>query len=174
MVIMQQKHDGSFKTMIGGQALIEGILMRGVDKQAVVVRTENGMVTKVDELHPAKEKHPWLGWPLVRGVVNFFDALVQGMKALTYSASQAPEEMQDKPSKLDLWIEKHFGMEKAEKFAIGCAVVLGTCMALGLFIFLPTLLVGFLGLTDRDVLRSLLEGLSSSSSSSGICMAARG
>ena len=159
MAAKQQESNGSFKTMIGGQALIEGIMMRGVDKQSIVVRTDSGMVTRVDELHPAKEKHPWLGWPLIRGVVNFFDALVNGMKALTYSASQAPEEMQEEPSKLDLWVEKHFGMEKAEKFSIGFAVVLGVCLALGLFIFLPTLLVGFLGIADRDVLRSLLEGL---------------
>lgn len=150
---------GAFKTMIGGQALIEGILMRGPHKQSIVVRTENGIVTKVEDVGLPKDRHKWLGWPFVRGVANFIDSLSQGMKALTYSASMAPEEMQEEPSKFDLWVEKRFGTEKAEKFAISAAVVLGICLAVGLFIFLPTLLVGFLGLQDHDVWRSILEGV---------------
>ena len=75
----------SFRTSIGGQALIEGILMRGPTRQAIVCRTEDGMVEKVEELHLVKEKHPILGWPLIRGVVVFLDSMVKGMKALTYS-----------------------------------------------------------------------------------------
>ena len=80
----------SFRTSIGGQALIEGILMRGPEKQAIVCRTEDGLVEKVDELHLVKEKHPILGWPLIRGVVVFLDSMVKGMQALTYSADLLP------------------------------------------------------------------------------------
>lgn len=151
----------AFRTAIGGQALMEGILMRGVDKQSIVVRTAEGLVTKVEPLNLIKEKHPVLGWPLIRGVVNFVDSMAKGMKALTYSAQFVPEEEQEEPSKLDLWIEKKFGMEKAEKVVIGVALVLGLLLAIGLFIFLPTLLVGLIpGLREgHDGVRTLLEGV---------------
>ena len=150
-----------FKTSIGGQALMEGILMRGVDKQSIVVRTPEGLVTKVEPLKLIKDRYPILGWPIIRGVVNFVDSMAKGMKALTYSAQFLPEEEQEEPSKLDLWIEKKFGMEKAEKVVIGVAMVLGLALALGLFVVLPTALVGLIpGLrTGHDGLRTLLEGV---------------
>ena len=150
----------SFRTSIGGQALIEGILMRGPEKQAIVCRTEDGLVEKIDELHLVKEKHPILGWPLIRGVVVFLDSMVKGMKALTYSADLLPEDEQEEPGKIDLWIEKHFGEEKAKDIIIGTAVVLGIALSIVLFILIPTLLAG---LTDSfihsPVVRNLFEGL---------------
>ena len=158
----QEQQSCGFRTSIGGQALIEGILMRGVDRQAIVVRSqEEGLVTKVEELKLIKEKYPILGWPLIRGVVNFISSMAQGMKALTYSAQFMPEEEQEQPSKLDLWIEKKFGSEKAEKFIIAVALVTGLALAIGLFIFLPTLLVGLIPAlkTGHDGLRTLLEGV---------------
>ncbi len=159
---MKKKNAAScgFRTTIGGQALIEGILMRGVDKQSIVIRGTDGLITKVEPIKAPKDKHPILGWPFLRGVVNFIDSMVQGMKALTYSAEMAPEEYQGEPDKLDLWIEKTFGSEKGQKLIIGVAMVLGVALAMGLFVFLPTLLVGFLGLSeDQYVLRSILEGV---------------
>lgn len=153
---------GAFRTSIGGQALIEGILMRGVDKQSIVIRNPEGeMVTKVEELHLIKEKHPWMGWPLIRGVVNFIDSMAKGMKALSYSATFLPEEEQEEPSKLDQWIENKVGSEKAEKIIIGIAMVMGLALAVGLFIILPTFLVGLIpGLRENhDGLRTLLEGV---------------
>ena len=148
-----------FKTSIGGQALMEGILMRGPEKQAIVCRTENGLVEKVEELNLVKDKHPVLGWPFIRGVVTLVDSLAKGMKALTYSASLLPEDQQEEPSKLDLWLEKKLGSEKAEKIALSLAVVLGVALALTLFIFLPTFIAGLIpGLEGRYTLRSLIEG----------------
>ncbi len=149
-----------FRTMIGGQALMEGILMRGPEKQAIVCRTENGIVEKVEPLNLVKDRHPILGWPLVRGVVTLVDSLAKGMKALTYSASLLPEDQQEEPTKFDLWLEKHLGSEKAEKIAISVAAVLGVALALTLFIFLPTILAGLIpGLEGRYTLRSLIEGV---------------
>ena len=159
---MAKEQSCAFRTSIGGQALIEGILMRGVDKQAVVVRRQEGdMVTKVEPLNLMKDKHPWMGLPLIRGVVNFIDSMAKGMKALTYSASFLPEEEQEEPSKLDKWIEEKLGSEKAEKIIIGIAMVMGLALAVGLFIFLPTLLVGLIpGIrTGHDGVRTLLEGV---------------
>ena len=148
-----------FRTSIGGQALMEGILMRGPEKQAIVCRTENGIVEKVEPVNMARGRHPILGWPLIRGVVTLVDSLVKGMKALTYSASLLPEDQQEEPGKLDLWLEKHLGSEKAEKIAITIAAVLGVALALALFILLPTVIAGLIpGLEGRYTLRSLIEG----------------
>ncbi len=149
-----------FRTSIGGQALLEGILMRGPQRQAIVCRTPDGLVEKIDELQLVKDKHPVLGWPLVRGVVTFLDSMVKGMQALTYSADLLPIEEQGEPDKLDRWIEAHFSEEKAKSIIIGVAVVLGILLAVGLFVLLPTLLAG---VTDHfiksPVVRSLVEGL---------------
>ena len=150
----------SFRTSIGGQALIEGILMRGPTRQAIVCRTEDGMVEKVEELHWVREKHPILGWPLIRGVIVFLDSMVKGMKALTYSADLLPEDEQEEPGKIDLWIEKHFGEEKAKDIIIGTAVVLGIALSIVLFILLPTLLAGLTkSFIQSPVVRNLFEGL---------------
>ena len=108
----KKKDTTDFRTSIGGQALIEGILMRGPVKEAIVVRTADGLVTKVSEPHFIREKIKFLGWPLFRGIVVFVESMVYGVKALTYSAELMPEEEQEQPSKFDKWIEKKFGAEK--------------------------------------------------------------
>lgn len=133
----------SFRTSIGGQALIEGILMRGPKKQAVVVRDQDGqLVEKVEELHLIKERHPALGWPLVRGTVNFLDSMVKGVKALMYSADFYPEEEETQPSRFEQWLEKHFGNKKMESAVVAFATFLGIGMSLLLFIVIPTFLTG--------------------------------
>ena len=151
----------SFRTSIGGQALMEGILMRGVDRQAIVCRKADGsLVTKTEELELIKEKHPWMGLPLIRGVVNFLDSMVKGVKALMWSAEQLPEEEQGEPDKLELWIQKHFPDETAEKLIIYIAVVLGIGLSVGLFALLPTFLAGLLGrVVSLGVWRGACEGL---------------
>lgn len=156
---MANNKDCGFRTSIGGQALIEGILMRGPKKQAIVCRTAEGLVEKVDELKLLKDKYPIFGWPFIRGCVTFIDSMIKGMQALTYSAELVPVEDQE-PDKLDQWIEKHFEAEKASKIVIGTAVVLGIALALFLFIFLPTLIVGLIKpLAQNLVIRNLSEGV---------------
>ena len=148
-----------FRTMIGGQALIEGIMMRGPDKQAIVCRTKDGLTEKVEPLRLIKDRHPALGWPVIRGLVTFADSMLKGMKALSYSASLLPEDEQEEPTKFDLWLEKKLGSEKAEKAIIGFAAFLGVCLAVALFLFLPTFIAGFIpGVEGHYTLRSLLEG----------------
>lgn len=150
----------NFRTSIGGQALIEGILMRGPGKQAIVCRTENGIVEKVEDVHLLRDRYPILAWPLLRGCVTFIDSLVQGMKALTYSASLVPLEEQEEPDKLDQWIKNHFSAEKAEKLILSAAVFLGILLSLFLFLFLPTMIVGLIKpLTSSYLVRNLSEGL---------------
>ena len=149
-----------FRTSIGGQALIEGILMRGPKKQAIVCRTEEGLVEKTEELHLLRDRFPIFGWPLLRGCVTFFDSLIKGMQALTYSASLVPLEEQGEPDKLDQWITEHFPEEKAEKLIIYTAVILGVLLSVFLFVFLPTFAVSLIKpLTSSYLIRNLSEGI---------------
>ena len=149
----------NFKTSIGGQALMEGILMRGPKKQAIVCRTADGLVEKVEELKLIKDRYPVVGWPFIRGIVTFIDSMVKGMKALMYSAELLPEELQEEDP-IDRWIEKHFSAEKAAKIIIYVAVVLGIALSMFLFVFLPAFIVGFIKpIYNNMFLRNLTEGI---------------
>ena len=133
----------AFRTSIGGQALIEGILMRGPEKQAIVVRNQDGqLIEKTENLRFIKDRFPILGLPLLRGTVNFLDSMVSGVKALMYSADFYPDEEAAQPSKLEQWLERHLSSKKLESAAVTLAVVLGVGMSVFLFMVLPTLLTG--------------------------------
>ena len=128
-----------FKTMIGGQALIEGIMMRGPEKQAVVVRNpKEGLKKKVETLKP---KRGILTWPMIRGLVNFGSSMYNGVKSLMWSAEESgmaeDEETDEAPSKLDLWLEKKLGSEKFMSVLITFSVILGIGFSLLLFFLLP-------------------------------------
>ena len=156
--------DTPYKTMIGGQALIEGIMMLGPEKKAVVVRKPDGTLEEqVEERVLIKDKHPLLGLPLIRGVFNFCSSMANGVKALMYSASFVPEdeETPEEPSKLEVWLDKHLGSEKAASALVTLAVVLGMLFSVVLFILLPTALVGLLGKVVPLAMwvRNLLEGV---------------
>ena len=155
MTIQNQSQE-KFKTLIGGQALIEGILMQGPDKRAVVVRGPEGLVSKVE---PIKKRTGILTWPLIRGVVNFGSSMVNGVKALMYSADFFPEE-EGEPSKFDQWLENKLGSEKLQQVVVTFSVFLGVLFSVALFFLLPTLIAGLIpGLKERAVLRTLIEGL---------------
>ena len=160
---MAEKKSCAFRTSIGGQALIEGILMRGPEKQAIVVRDQEGnLVEKVEELKLIKDRYPILGWPLVRGTVNFLDSMVKGVKALMYSADFYPDEEAAQPSKFELWLEEHLSSKKLESVIVALAVVMGVGLSVFLFMVLPTFLTG--GLTHFFPGfpmwgRNLLEGI---------------
>lgn len=141
----QTQQKAPFRTSIGGQALIEGILMRGPEKQAIVVRRpDGGMEVKVEELKLIKERYPVLGLPLIRGGVTFLDSMYRGVKALMYSAEFYPEEEEEAPSKFEVWLEQKLGSEAFGKAIIALAVVLGVGFSVALFFLLPTLITGLL------------------------------
>jgi len=149
-----------FRTSIGGQALIEGILMRGPEKQAIVVRSPEGLVIKEEKLRLVRDKHPILGFPLIRGAVTFIDSMVKGVQALMFSADYFPDDPNAKPSKVDEWIESHFSDEKAQKLMVGISVVLALLMTIGLFFFLPTFLAGLADpFINSVVIHNLIEGI---------------
>ena len=125
----------TFRTSIGGQALIEGILMRGPEKQAIVVRAPEGLVTKVEELKLVRDKYPILGLPIIRGVVTFLDSMVKGIKALMFSADYFPDDEAAQPSKFDLWLEKHVPAEKFQSILVTFSLLLSLALCLGCLLY---------------------------------------
>jgi len=146
------------KTTIGGQALIEGLMMRGPQKDAIVVRGKDGLTVEVSDrkIHPRKSI---LKWPIIRGPVVFFDSQVQGVKALMRSADLSPEEDQESPSKFDLWLEKKLGDKRFQKLVIGAAVAMGLGLSVLLFFLLPMVIGSFFDRWIKSmVLINLIEG----------------
>ena len=148
-----------FKTMIGGQALIEGIMMRGPEKDAIVIRGAEGLTLEVSDRKLAP-KNSWKNWPFFRGMFGFFDSQVTGVKALMRSADLAPEEMQEEPSKLDLWLEKKLGNEKFQQALIGIAVAMGLGLSIVLFFLLPMIVSSFFDKwIPNTLVLNLVEGM---------------
>lgn len=154
----EKRTGGQFRTSIGGQALIEGILMRGPKKQAIVVRSPEGLVREVEELHLIKDKYPILGWPIIRGAVTFVDSMVRGVKALMFSADYFPELEESEPSKLDRWLEAHVSEQKLQSVMVWVSVILSLGMSIALFLLLPTFIAGLFH-AQTPALHNLIEGV---------------
>ncbi|MDR0890179.1 MAG: DUF1385 domain-containing protein [Oscillospiraceae bacterium] len=152
----------TFKTMIGGQALIEGIMMLGPEKSAVVVRTKEGLKTKVAPRKLPKKGFSLKKFPFIRGVFNFCASMAVGVRALMYSAdlSMEEEEEPEKQSKVDKWLEKKLSSDKAQGALVTFAVVLGILFSVGLFIILPSLIGSSLiePFIKSTIVRNLVEG----------------
>lgn len=154
------------KTSVGGQALIEGIMMRGPAGNAMAVRMPDGTIdVEVDHDIPLIKKHKFLGIPLIRGVVTYIDSMISGYKYLMKSAdkSMTEEEKEEDMSKIDRWLTDHMG--PAMMTVIGViSTVLGLVLALGIFMYLPTLLVDkfdeyIVRGADLSKLHPLFEGI---------------
>ncbi len=154
------------KTSIGGQALIEGIMMRGPKGNAMSVRMPDGTIeTEVDQYVPLKNKCRILGWPIIRGVVGFAESMITGYKYMMKSADKAltEEEKEEDMSKLDKWISEHFG-EKMMTVVGVISMVLGVALAFLIFMYLPTLTVDLFDnylLKNADISKfhPLIEGV---------------
>ena len=157
---MEQKQSCAFRTTIGGQALIEGILMRGPDKQAIVVRSKEGLVTKVEDRKLISQRYPILGWPIIRGSAVFLGSVIQGVKALMFSADYFPDEDLGEPDKLDKWLEAHVPAEKLQSVLIAVSVILSLGLTLLLFMILPTFLAGLIDpFINSALVHNLVEGV---------------
>ena len=133
---MQKQHI----TSIGGQAILEGVMMRGPFKTAMAVRKSDGEIEcRVDE-NGTKTRCRFLRLPVIRGCINFIDSLVIGMKALMFSAEFVDLE-DDEPaeSKFDKWLEDKLG-DKIKDIVIYAAIAISLVLSVGLFILLPTAL----------------------------------
>ena len=139
---MNQPKQERFKTSVGGQALMEGIMMRGPERICCAVRKPDGTIeTKID---PVKNYGVWKKIPLVRGAISMIESLIVGYRYMMYSAQVSmgddydPEEEE---TALEKWVGDHLG-KKAEDALLACAAVVGGLLAILLFTVLPTLIVG--------------------------------
>lgn len=154
-------------TSIGGQAVMEGVMMRGPYKTAVAVRKPDGEITvKVDE-NGTKTRPKICKVPVIRGCVSFVDSLVIGMKALMYSAEfvDLEEDEEEDESKFDKWLEDKLG-DKIKDIVIYFAVFISIIFSIGLFILLPSAISGAVeaipalqGLTSTQAFTSVFEGI---------------
>ena len=147
-------------TKIGGQAVMEGIMMKGHDRTAVVIRKPG------DKLHikisPLPAPSKWRNVPILRGIFVFGEALVTGTKTLLYSAEVLEDVMEDEwePDKLSIWMEKKFGKKTAFNIMLYFSVVLAVLFTVGVFIILPTgLTTLFAYVTKNKIALNLFEGL---------------
>ncbi len=154
-------------TSIGGQAVMEGVMMRGPYKTAVSVRKPDGEITtKIDE-NGVKTRPKICRLPIIRGCVNFFDSLVIGMKALMYSAEfiDLEEEEEETESKFDQWLERKFG-DRIKDIVIYVSIAISLVLSVGLFIVLPTFLTRLVEaipairpVTETHAFTSVFEGV---------------
>ena len=146
------------KTLIGGQALIEGIYMRGPDKMATVVRKPDGTHVFRERPVPKSVKKGIASWPFIRGIFVFGASLKNGVSEIMYSADQC-ELPEEEPTKFDRWIEKTIGTEAAEKVLSAVAVVFGIVTPILLFFLLPALISGLFDFSGMLWLKNLVEGV---------------
>ncbi|MDR3344068.1 MAG: DUF1385 domain-containing protein [Oscillospiraceae bacterium] len=149
---------------VGGQALIEGVMMMGKAGAAISIRKPDGAIsTRMKPFRRAKDKHKWMGLPFIRGIVNLVESQVFGYKCMMESAEAAAQDItEDEPEgKLDAWLDKHLG-EKLMGAVGAIALVVGLALAFALFAWLPTWLFGTINAAASDglsVWKALFEGL---------------
>lgn len=151
-------------TSMGGQAVMEGVMMRGSDRMAIAVRIPDGRIHI--KTQPLAKPGWWAKTPIVRGIFAFVTSLATGMKTLLYSADVLEaygaydEEGEEKKGKLETWLETKFGERAVWNMMIWLSVVLAIAIAVGVFILLPTVVVNWLGrFTESALLLNLAEGI---------------
>lgn len=148
------------KTTIGGQSILEGIMMKGPRKSCTVVRKPDGtLAIRDEETVPLREKFAPAGWPVIRGFLMMVQSLADGFRAIEYSAQFLEEEENTEPSKLERWLIAHIGSSALESALYAVSAVIGIGLAVGLFILLPAFAVGFLPGSVPHPAVNLLEGV---------------
>lgn len=154
------QEDGMKYSGIGGQAVIEGIMMKNGDEYATAVRKPNGEIeVSKDTYISMTEKVRFFSLPFVRGIFNFADSMILGMKTLSWSASFFEDDEDSQPSRFELWLDHVFG-EKLETALMSLVMVFSVVMALGIFMVLPLVLANFFRrFIASDTVMAVLEGV---------------
>lgn len=161
---MKKKKTQTKYGSVGGQALMEGIMMNGPEDKAMALRLPDGSISVEKKTFTSiKDKNKFFGIPMVRGIVNFVEALIFGYKCLMESAEKTGMDVEEEEnmSKLDRWISDHFG-EKMMKVIGAISMVLGFALAFALFVWMPSFLFDAINkLTGERItmLRTIFEGL---------------
>lgn len=146
------------KCEVGGQAVIEGVMMRGNKGQATAIRKSDGKIEiDMKKIVPITKKYKFLNIPFIRGIFVLIDSLVTGINTLNYSASFFEEDEEE--SKFELWLKNKFG-DKSNDLIVGGTMVLSFALAIGLFVALPTSIASlFAALNLNPVLLNLIEAI---------------
>lgn len=155
----KQKDKGSCTiSSVGGQALLEGVMMKSPKYMAMAVRRPDGTIDKTSKAYtPWTKRNKFFGLPIVRGCVSFVESLSEGMRTMTYAAEIAGEETEE-PTKFEKWLSEKMG-KAVEDIVIGVAMVLGVALAVGLFFLLPTFLGKLIAGNASNLAVNLVEGL---------------
>lgn len=145
---------------IGGQAVIEGIMMMNRDDYAVAVRKPDGDIEiQKDKYVSITRKAKILSLPFIRGVFRFVDSMILGMKTLTYSASFFEDDEEVEPGRFEMFLNRVFG-EKLESAIMGFVMVLSFVLAIGVFMILPLIIANFFrGFIESEHVMAILEGV---------------
>ena len=147
---------------VGGQAVMEGVMMKSPTGVALAVRRADGIIaTRYDNRTTKAQKGTFWGLPIIRGVVTFIESLTTGMNTLTESAKLAGEDIEEEPTKFEKWLSEKLG-KSVESVVIGIAVILAVALSVGLFFMLPlgiSSLVFGKAASVAGVWKSLTEGL---------------
>lgn len=139
---MAKKDNGALcpRVDIGGQAVLDGVMMKSPDAVAVAVRRPNGdiVVKREDYVSPTK-KHKWMGLPFIRGSVNMVQMMGLGMRVLEDSMKMSGQE-EEEPSKFEQWLAKKLG-KSIDKVVMAVAVVMALALSIGLFVLLPNTVI---------------------------------
>lgn len=155
-----EKNTSCPRVDIGGQAVMEGVMMKAPRAIAVSVRRpDKTIVTKLTPYTPITEKHKWMGLPIIRGVVNFCHMLSMGMNTLQQSTDMLGI-MDEEPTKFEKWLSKKLG-KGIDKIVMGTAIVLAVILSIGLFFVIPELVARGLKalIPNQNWLVNLLSGL---------------
>ena len=145
---------------IGGQAVIEGIMMRNKDQYSIAVRKpDNEIEVTVRDCNQLQKKHPWLNYPIIRGVYSFVDSLVTGISTINYSASFYDDPAEQKSTKADE-IGRAVFKDKLEAVLMAFTVILSVVFAVGLFMLIPYFVSRLLTpYVSSQFLLNFIEGL---------------
>ena len=148
VIFMAKNKEIIHKTSIGGQAVIEGVMMRGPEKIATAVRKPDKEIEMEEKPIGAARKSKIVKLPIIRGCVNFFDSMIVGIQSLMYSAKffdldDEGNQIEEEPGKFEKWLNKKLGSEKATTALIYVAVVISLIFSVGLFILLPAVISEF-------------------------------
>ncbi len=149
------------KTTVGGQAVIEGVMMRGTKGLATAVRLPNGSIeVKKESSESLTKKNKFLGFPIIRGFISLIESLIIGIKSLEYSASFFEDDEEESESKFDKWFEKVF-KEKGNSVLMGISLVFSLAFSTLLFFILPTALTSLVkkAITSNVVVLNIIEGI---------------
>lgn len=150
-----------FKSKIGGQALIEGVMMRGIDKEAMSCRMPDGSIqTECWDVKSIGKNAPWYKkTPFVRGSINFVSSLIDGYKCLTKSAEKQGNFEDEELNKFEKWLVKKFGDNLMKVFSI-FSIIIGVVLCIGIFMYLPMFLTKLImSGEEQQLLKTLIEGL---------------